>query len=332
MPRLACSVLGSCLFLRCTLGPTAAFAEKPTGWVADRKLDPVPPLSTELLDPSGTSRFHLVGRVSFADSAHTFSSSSLWSFEGRAHIRVIEGLALSAVLPFGYFSQPGSPKEFFVGNFAVGVGGGGRILLTDDPSGEGRAPAIRIGGALDVYAPTAPKPAADDLFLAIAEIAVARMRAYEPYLYLANLMSFRGRAHADVTLDIFHAGFELGLTPAFTLSSSSEFYLWFSAAGRGSIRPTEWLEPFVEIGSAILILGPDTPIALPGGGSTKSYYSPPLRVTPGVRLHFLALDPAVFASFSFKESKSILFGLDLAGALRGSRSDLSEDIFRGFGN
>src|SRR5215813_4384153 len=80
----------------------AAFAQSthtPSAWFEGKRPDMVPELSTELVDPTGLSRFHLVTRATFTDGSKVFSSNTVWSFEARAHIRVIEGLALHAVLP-----------------------------------------------------------------------------------------------------------------------------------------------------------------------------------------------------------------------------------------
>jgi hypothetical protein len=308
--------------------PIHALAQRGTGYGENQAVAVVPDLSGELLDPASLSRFHLITRASFSDGNKVFSNSSYWSWEARANIRVINGLALAAVLPFGFVDVPGAPNKFFVGNFTAGIAGGGRILLSNEPNPDERAPSLRLGGGLDVYAPTAPKPSMDDTFLFNAQLAIANMRAYEPYLYLSNMMAFRGRAHADFTAGIVTAGIELGLTPAFTLNSNSDFLLWFSGGGRIAVRAGENVEPFLEAGSAIQISGPGLML---GDMGTPTKISPPLLISPGVRFHMLGVDPAAFVSFNFKTTSSVIFAIDLAGAVRSSRTDLSDDIFHGFG-
>jgi hypothetical protein len=309
-------VLVGCSLLISTalaIAPERAHAQLP---------EEAPNISNELLDPDGRTRGHFVARASFADGQKTFSSSSLWSFEARFHVRIIEGLAATVVLPFGYLNLPApGPQQFFFGNFSLGVAGGGRIHLASDSTPESPGPLLRWGGGLEAYAPSAPRPnmgltpntqmATDSRFL--AEQAVARMRSYEPELYVGDVMSFRARLHADVSFNIVTAELELGLAPAFTLTSESSFLMWFSGAGRVSVRPINEVEPYLEMGAAVQVVG-------------KNPLSPPFLITPGVRFHFWNLDPALFASFNFIDGKNIIFGVDLAGALRKTRADIGEDV------
>jgi hypothetical protein len=277
-----------------------------------------PNISNELLDPDGRTRGHLVGRANFSDGQKVFSSSSIWSFEALLHVRIIEGLAASVALPFGYIDVTGA-QQFFFGNLGVGVAGGRRIHLASDPSGEETGPILRVGGGIDAYAPTAPRPDTSpsragmiDTRL-LAEQTIALMRAYTPQLYEGDIMSFRARAHADITINILTAEIELGLIPAFTLTSQSSFLMWFCGAGRIVARPTTEIEPYLEMSGSVQIKG-------------DNKLNPPFLLTPGVRFHILTFDPAVFASFNFVQGKSVIFGIDLAGALRKTRSDLSDDI------
>src|SRR5688572_11362111 len=174
----------------------------------DDKIEPlIPPnLSTELLDPVGLSRFHFVTRASFSDGDAVFADDATWTFEARAHVRIIPGLAITAVLPFGLFAPEGPGDTFFFGNFSVGIAGGGTFYFgTRDGA---TAPMFRLGGALDIYAPTAPEPDANEPELARAEAAVISLRSYEPELYTPTAMSFRARAQAELTYDLFTAQLE----------------------------------------------------------------------------------------------------------------------------
>lgn len=293
------------------LAPTRSFGQ--AAELPDEVAPPIPNISSELLDPNGLSRFHLVSRAVLT------TDDQLWSWEARANVRIIRGLSLAVTLPFALLvPRSGSgDNQFFFGNFSVGVAGGGPVLVgaPDDP-------AISIGGALDIYAPTAPEPqpVPEDELLGRAQLAVASMRAYEPQLYLSNQMAFRARGLGRLRAGMLTGELELGLTPQFTLDSQSDFRILFSAAARVAVLPIRYVEPFVELGGSVEISGP---------GLLK----PPFLITPGVRFHIAdMLDPALFVSFNFVESSAVIFGIDLAGALRPAvrgGNDM-EDFFSGF--
>lgn len=279
---------------------------------------PVPNISSELLDPQGLSRFHLVSRAAFSDSNALTAKVQTWSWEARANIRIVRGISLAAVAPFGLLVPgPGQVNKFFFGNLSVGVAGGGQLLL-----GGADQPAIAIGGGLDIYAPTAPQAerAQEDPALTGAELAVASMRSYEPQLYLPNLMSFRTRALGRLRIAFFTAELELGLTPGFTLDSRSEFIMFLSSALRTAVQPIREIEPYLELGGALQVAG-------------DKIVRPPFLITPGVRFHlFDTIDPALFLSFNFVHGSAIIFGVDIAGALRpaiGGHDEI-EDFFSGF--
>lgn len=324
MRRPAAFLIAACVFA-VRIGPAHAQRESPVF----EERQPIPAnVSTDLIDPDGHSRFHLVTRASFGDGhGKVFSNSSIWSFEGRGHVRLADGLALAFVVPFGLYAPNAGPNKFFFGNLSAGIAGGGRILLGESSGAEAH-PILRLGAGLDVYAPTAPKPPATDPILLGTEIAVALMRAYEPYLYASNMMAFRARLHGDLSISLFRAELELGLVPGFTLGSSTEFLMWLSVGGRVSVRPANEIDLFLEMGSAIQIAGPFPKPPVNGD------LSPPFLVTPGARFHVLGLDPAVFVSFNFKEAASLIFGVDLAGVFQTTRTDLrnrdSDDFLKGF--
>jgi hypothetical protein len=298
----------------------AALPTRSFGQAAEIAVDvapPIPNISSELLDPQGLSRFHLVSRAVFSDDTSFTTDVEVWSWEARANIRIAPGLSLAANLPFGLLVPgTGQQNQFFFGNFSVGVAGGGNVLIggPDDVS-------IAVGGALDIYAPTAPEPEREDLSaLGAAQARVASMRAYEPQLYLSNQMSFRARGLGRLRAQILTAELELGFIPTFTLDSQSEFGMLFGVAARIAVLPIRAIEPYVEVSGTVKITG-------------DSELKPPYLVTPGVRFHIAdTLDPAIFVSFNFVHSSAIIFGIDLAGALRPSvrgGGDM-EDFFDGF--
>jgi hypothetical protein len=95
--------------------------------------------------------------------------------------------------------------------------------------------------------------------------------------------------------------------------------MWFHIAGRLAYVVTPELEPFLEMGSAIQL----------AGENDLGELSTPFLLTPGVRFHFFGLDPAIFVSFNFEEASAIIFGIDLAGALRPRRGEAGGDDFFG---
>lgn len=292
------------------LAPTRSFGQ--SAEVGESVQPPIPNVSAELLDPHGLSRFHLVSRAVLT------TDDQRWSWEARANVRIIRGLSLAVTLPFGLLvPRSGGDNQFFFGDFSVGIAGGGQVLV-----GGPSDPAISIGGALDIYAPTAPEPQPipEDELLGRAQRAIASMRAYEPQLYLSNIMSFRARGLARLRVGMLTGELELGLTPGFTLDSQSDFRINFSAAARIAVLPIRAVEPFVELGGSMEISGP---------GEVK----PPFLITPGVRFHIAdMLDPALFVSFNFTDTSAIILGIDLAGALRPAvrgGNDM-EDFFSGF--
>lgn len=254
--------------------------------------------STDLVDPAGLTRMHLVARSTFTDGASVFSGASAWAIEAKAFINLTEGLALTAVLPFGaILGRPGAPEELFLGNLGVGVTLG--VPLTS-----GEAPRLKLGFGVDALLPTAS--ASDEPSVGIARSTAAAIRAYEPQLFVPELLSFRLRGLTELRTDVLSAQVELGLVPGLTVNAEQDFVLLFSAAGRVS-ADLGVAEPFLELGCATQVSG---------DGRIK----PPFLVTPGLRLHIAdTFDPALFVSFNFVESSAVIFGLDLAAAIRPSK-------------
>ncbi len=263
-----------------------------------------PNISTELLDPTARTRFHLTTRFTFTDDRKTFSDSALTTFEANAVVRIIEGLGISFGLPFGLDAPKPGNDQLFLGNIHIGVEGGTVILFnpkkTDDPA----APRLGVGGAFDLYAPTARgfenrDEEADRIAL------VRDICSYDPELFLERTAAFGFRGHADFSISIVTAELELGLTPAVTADEAADFLMLLGWAGRIAVRPIDALEPFLEVGSSVQIAGD------PLHGHDLDT---PVRLTLGLRGHF-GLDPALFVSIDLGRG-GVLFGIDIAAAFR----------------
>lgn len=256
---------------------------------------PVPAWATELLDPAGLTRFNIVTRATFADRDGPFSSSSAWSSELRAQVRARPGLAVSAALPLGVTNGYEAATRLVVGNLALGGSLGGTLLHSPELD-------LRLGGSLDVYLPTAPS--SDTTRDAL--VFFAALRGYEVQLYLPRTLSFRGRLHVDATLGLINVGAELGLVPAISLVRGDQgLVMLFGGALRAAVG-LGTVEPYLEVSGST---------ELGGVGQV----TPPLVVTPGVRLHLWdVFDPAIFLSFNFVAPSALVFGLDLASVLRPS--------------
>lgn len=256
-------------------------------------LPPLPPWSTEQLDPSGLTRFNLVTRATFADGQGPFSSSSAWSTEIRAQIRARPGLVVSGAMPLGITTGYEGATRLVIGNLALGASLGGVVVETPELE-------VRIGGGIDAYLPTAP--ASDTTTEAL--LLLGAFRGYEVQLYLPQTLSFRGRLHVEASFGAVTVGGELGLVPAISLPRGDQgLVMLFGGAARAGVT-LGVAEPYLELSGAT---------ALGGIGDV----APPVQLTPGVRLHLLEVfQPAIFVSFNFVAPDALLFGIDLASALR----------------
>ncbi len=273
-------------------------SEEASGWVEPPAAPPkLGAWSTDLLDPDGLTRFHLTTRGLFSDGAQAISGSMAWSYEARAHIRLTKGIALSGVVPISHSIPEFERTRIVFGN--VGIGGVFGRQLSTDPL------AIRLGGSLDLYFPTSPKPEVGTI---ARDTLVTAFRAYEPQLYVPRLFSARIRAHADFTIEPLTLEGELSLIPGATIGPTAQFVMLFSAAGRVSARLGSVFEPYLEAACAPQIAG-------------AGEIAPPLLITPGLRLHIAdSFDPAVFVSFNFVATSAVIFGVDLAAVVRPSTS------------
>ncbi|MCK6548053.1 hypothetical protein L6R52_19535 [Myxococcota bacterium] len=303
------SVRSSHLILGLCLGAVGAFVPRDASAAPDDAgagapiIEKMKPWSTDLLDPAGLTRFHLVTRVTFGDGRSVFSGSSTWSQEARLHLRLSDGVALLAAIPVGIVSRSGElGAHAQLGNAAVGVAFGVGSTSLDGAE-------LRFGAGFDGYFPTASLP--DDR-VALPYAAVAAIRAYEPQLFIPKMLSLRARGLAEVSTDTFSAALELGLVPTFSLRSSTAFALLLSVGGRVSAVVASGVEPFFEVACTPQVAG-------------EGEITPPLLFTPGVRFHIAeAFDPAFFISFNAVAPSAVIFGVDLARAVRVTRGRGSE--------
>jgi hypothetical protein len=202
------------------------------------------------------------------------------------------------------------PNQFFFGDARVGFVAGSAIKLDPHWKDVG-PPTFSFGGQLDYYLPSRSRfdgnPACAPFFaLCYPTLLPMNIHPLDPGLWLAGATSFRVRGHVGFAISRFEVEGELGLTPAFTLETNSSTYLWLTYGLRVRAIPIREVEPYLELGGISTISAP-TVSAFPQG--------PPL-LSPGVRVHLLGLDPAIFVSIPLGDhniAKAVI-GLDLAGA------------------
>lgn len=270
-----------------------------------------PTVTTEFLDPSAHTSFHLTPRFTFSDEDEKISDNAIWSFEAKATIRVADGVSLGFVLPFGLDAPNPGKDQFFIGNIRAGVLGGHVINFDETRVADPAAPRLGLGGGFDVYIPSARAYEADDCgVLGIRPFCnpvlfVRNTRGYEPQLYMERVVSFRARGHAEFSYSILNAQLELGLSPGVTTKDRADFLMLFSWGVRVGVRPIDAIEPYIEVTDSLRIAGE----ALRGDALDG-----PIQLTVGLRGHF-GIDPALFVSFDL-DNGGILFGVDLAAAFR----------------
>jgi hypothetical protein len=314
--------------LAATLPARTAGAEAPDD-VEDTVPPPRPGITHDLLDPGGHTRFHLTTRVTPSGPEGTFSNDVRLTMVARAHVQVTEGLALHLALPFGAaLTEPG-PDAYSVGNIRLGVEGGRPVYLGQS-AGDSTTPRLNLGGAFDVYLPTAAA-AKNDFCLGLdvcdAVALVRDLHAYEPESFTDDVMFVKGRLHADVSASVFTAGLELGFSPGLTLDSDPEFLFLVSWVARGAVAVGPYLEPFLELGSTLHLVGANQITILNPDRTVRSLlgqdYTTPVLLTLGARGHLGGFDPALFVSIDLRDGY-VIFGLDLASVLAGSQRESRE--------
>ena len=280
----------------------------------ERLISKTPPnISTDLMDPTGNTRLHITTRGTFSIPDDVFSDNSVWTFNLQAFLRIKKGWAVHASLPFGLFAPSAGTNEFVFGNFRVGTAFGFDFRLQPQKR-DVRSARLRIGGGLDVYAPTTAQPDAGTNLIGDAIIASLRnVHSFEPELFISDAMFFRFRAHAQVSFSILTIETELGLSPGFTTVADSDALMLVSWGARISAKPTYLFDPYLEAASSFHVAGKADPDFL--AGNLGRNYTTPVWITPGVRFHFGPVDPAFFVSLNADEF-AVLFGIDLAGAAR----------------
>ncbi|MEQ8272723.1 MAG: hypothetical protein RMA76_41660 [Deltaproteobacteria bacterium] len=266
-----------------------------------------PFVSVDTLDPHGYSRFHLTTRGAFSDPVDVQRETVRWAFELSTALRLTDGLAIVAALPFGAYAPKPGVNEFFIGNFKLGLAGGFDVALPGDPRSRNR-PHLTFGFGFDVYAPTAPEvPRAIGFALEAPTDpmhAIASIRSYDPELYVTRLMTFRPRFQAGVSVNVFTGLVELSLAPAFTAQRDAEFLMMFHWLVHLAVQPVSAIEPYLQLGNTIAVTGEAAGVDL----------TQPVQLTIGARGHFGPVSPALFLAIDLAEGLPIV-GIDLAGIL-----------------
>lgn len=301
--------------------PTPAHADDvfTGGITSDAPAPPAADVPLELMEAEGRTRFHLTTRWTPATGAH------LWNIDATGWFRMTPGLALVLSVPTAILApQPdGTEDRFSLGNLRLGVAGGTTLRVIERREAESQGLVFRLGGGFDTYAPTAPLP--DDE--ALTALVAMRFRPLEPGLWAHRALGFRARAHLGLGGASWSVSGELGLTPAFTLGTESDAYLWLGAALRARVVLAEVFEPFVEIGGSVTVASPTLPATLEDAQDEGGF-----QVTPGLRFHVLGISPAVFFAIQpAEEDGKVTFGLDLAGvATPARRNTRHDDLLDGF--
>lgn len=296
-------------------------------------------LSSSFLDPLNRTRAHVTTRVGFFDQQVPDVGSRdhvNGSVEIQFVLRGTESFSVSTIIPVGWEATDGFDAIALYGNTKVGFNFGGEVQLPDlQPVDSVRpVPKIGLGGALELYLPTALDPQRSDCGPGRSQCAPMRnlrqFRALEPELWTNDAFLVRGRWHGDFRFDIVQAELELGLSPGVTIEGSGDFVLLANWAFRLAALPIPELELFAEIGASYGLVVPDDRLfpRFPGGeeaaedaGVTDfgdlNDLDTPVRLTFGARLHLASasFDPALFVSVGLEEGL-VMAGLDLAGMLR----------------
>lgn len=301
-----------------------------------------PNLSPDLIGLEALSRFHLTTRMTPGVPDDAVSDDLRFTIIPTAHVRIREGMTLDAVLPLGAYAPHPGENSFVFGNLSVGLSGGGHIFL-GTPAPDRITPRLGLGGGIDVLAPTASATGEDrcDLALEVCNpIATLRnLQAYQPELFVEGALFFRARAHIELVVSVFTAELELSLTPGVDIDEDADerFLMLLGWAARASVKAGPYVEPYLELTNAQQMAGENLRIDLNPDLTVRSIVgrdlSTPVMLTIGLRAHFFGMSPALFASIDTRDSL-VVFGLDLAGALRPGpqRQEDSQDFLRGPGD
>ncbi|MBK8013113.1 MAG: hypothetical protein IPK13_17370 [Deltaproteobacteria bacterium] len=289
------------------VGDTSSSSNPPTAAAQDPRY--LRSISPEFLDPETRTRFHLTPRASFSFDEAAFTNYSVWSFEFDGSVLVVPGFAVSAGIPFGFETPVELRKRFLLGNITVGARAGWTEPLSSSGAFRDGSPIVGMAAALDVYIPTAqghtpeaPCVGRRPISTCDSVAAVRAIRPLEPGKYVAKGTGFRARGHADILVSGFSFEGEAGFTSMWTYGVERETYGWLTLATRAAVKATGTLEPFLELGGQLQVIGEDVPSA-------------PAMLTFGLRVDLGGIiSPAAFVSYSLSNG-GWLFGLDLAGVV-----------------
>lgn len=276
----------------------AAAAAEPTTTTAtfSRRAPEGARLAVDTTDPMGDSRFQLITRALASDGRSVLSGQTAWSMEGRFFLSILDGFGVNGALPLGIVDPIIGNPQVFVGNLTVGVSGGATIILGAARDPLLPSPRLTIAGGVDTYLPTAPRSAAT------AAALLAATHAYDPQLFLPDVLSVRTRAQLGFAYDRLRAHVELAFTPGAVVRGPSQGLLLMSATARTSYAVTEVVEPFLEISATT---------QLSGGGDV----APPVMLVPGARFHLAEVfSPAIFVAMNFVVPEAVIIGIDLGSA------------------
>lgn len=301
-----------------------------------------PNLAPDFVSVEALSRFHLTTRMALGLPDDAFGADQRWTFLPAAHLRIRKGMTLDLALPFGAYAPSPGDNSFVLGNLAFGVSGGGQMYL-GTPSPDAVTPRLGIGGGFDVLAPTAAATGEDTCVFALGvctPIGTLRdLHAYQPELFVDGALLFRARAHVQLAVSVFTAELELSLTPGVDITDGAEdrFMMLLGWAARASVKAGPYVEPYVELKNAQQVSGKNLRIDLNPDLTIREItgrdLGTPVFATIGLRGHFYGVSPALFASIDARDGL-VIFGLDLAGALRPGprRQDETQDFLRGPGD
>lgn len=314
-------VLGATAAL--ALAPREAVAAEPPTLIGEEEIGarrPPPPVSPDLLDPAGLSRFHLVTRLSFAEGGDTFADAgTLWTFEPSLMVRLAPGIAVGGALPLALDAQSRPDDAFLLGNVRLSAAGGLFVPLDADRAGV-LDPRLHFAVGADVYLPTHTDPGPSGLGfssrLCPSPCQARRLRAYEPALYLREAALARVRTQAAFSAAGLRIAGELGLTPGWYVQGAAEgeAIVLYGFGVRAEYVGLRAVAPFAELVGSGALQSPDR-----GGPpfSSAPDAPDPIHLSLGARVHVGEVAPALFVTLDLDEG-SAFFGLDLAGVLRPS--------------
>ncbi len=269
--------------------------------------NPPTSLSSELLDPTGRTRFHVTAQASFIEDGETFGDAgSSWAFEPFGAVRLAEGITVGGSLPFGVFSRPGT-TEAVLGNLRLAGSAGASIPIDSaDTSLEGLR--LHLAGGLDLHFPTHSEPGEacnDQRSLCPGSALIAGLRAYDPVAFRPHTTAARVRAQVGINWRGLRLATEGAVIPGVQVSGPDEgtAFLEFAWAVRASAVIEQLVEPFAELLSSGTSLVPDQ-------SALQRRH-----LALGVRLHFVELRPAVQVTIDLEQGAAF-FGIDIATVLR----------------